>query len=125
MYLKNKKVLIVEDEYTNYYLMKKILEAQGATITWAEDGKIAVKTAQDNEDLDLILMDLKLPEMNGLEATRKIRRFRPHINIIAVTAYAMKEDMIKAIEAGCNDFLAKPYKKDMLINKISLVANPA
>lgn len=114
----NKKVLIAEDEYSNYYLLKKIVDLKGAESLWVTTGQDAVNTMDERQDIDMILMDLKLPVMNGLDATRKIKEKYPNIPIIAVTAYAMKTDRSMALSAGCDDYIAKPLKKAQLLEKI-------
>ncbi|MCF8334893.1 MAG: response regulator [Bacteroidales bacterium] len=111
---KNKIILIVEDEYSNYYLLKKIVELRGAATIWVTNGRDAVNTMNEEQDIDMILMDLKLPVMNGLDATRKIKENYPKTPIIAVTAHAMKTDRKMALSAGCDDYIAKPLKKAQL-----------
>ena len=73
---------------------------------------------RENPDLDLVLMDIKLPELDGYEASRQIREFNKDIIIIAQTALGLAEDKVKAIAAGCNDYIAKPIKHDELSNMI-------
>ena len=80
----------------------------------AGTGSEAVKTCRNNPDIDLVLMDIKMPEMDGYEATRQIRQFNNNVVIIAQTAYAMAGDREKAIGAGCNDYISKPIKIDEL-----------
>ncbi len=116
--LKNKKILIVEDEYSNYYLLKKIVETEGGESIWTTTGEDAIKKMNNKSKIDLILMDLKLPVMNGLDATREIKQSFPDTPIIAVTAYAMKSDEKMALEAGCDEYIAKPLRKAQLLNKI-------
>jgi len=116
--LKEKKILIVEDEYSNYYLLKKIIESVGGDSIWVTNGRDAVDKMNDHEDIDMVLMDLKIPIMNGLEATRDIKKNHPEKPIIAVTAYAMKSDRATALEAGCDEYVAKPLKKAQLLSKI-------
>lgn len=117
--LSSKKILIVEDEYSNYYLLKKIVESEGASTMWVNNGQDAVNYCSKNEDIDLVLMDLKLPLMNGLDATRRIKELHPSKPVIAVTAYAMKSDRNKALEAGCDEYISKPLKKAQLLRLIS------
>lgn len=108
-------VLIVEDDTTNYYLTKELLEINNFKTLRAENGKQAVNICQSRSDIDLILMDLKMPVMDGLVATSKIRSFNREIPIIALTAYALSGDKDKAIEAGCNDYVAKPISPSKLL----------
>ena len=110
------KILIAEDNDSNYLLVRHILK--NYNLTRALDGADAVWKAR-NESFDLILMDMKMPVMGGLEATRKIREFNNRIPIIALTANAFDADRISALDAGCNEFLAKPLKKSQLLELFS------
>jgi PAS domain S-box-containing protein len=116
--LQNLKVLIVEDEPTSYTLLVEELGGYCKEILRAIDGVEAVEIAQNTPDLDLILMDIKLPLMNGFDATKKIRAFNQKVIIIAETAYAFPEDEAKALDAGCNGYIAKPILKDNLLKII-------
>jgi len=111
-----KKILIAEDEETNYLFIEAILEDTKATLIWAKNGVEAVE--KFNEDIDLILMDIKMPEMDGLAAARKIREKSISVPIIAQTAYAMSEDKNKCLNAGCNDYLTKPINHKLLLTTI-------
>ncbi|MBI9033807.1 MAG: PAS domain S-box protein [Bacteroidales bacterium] len=118
------QILIVEDEYSNYMLLETIFEMKGAEVLYAENGSIAIEMVRKNKDISLILMDLKMPVMDGFEATKIIKSIAPHIPVIAQTAYAFKDDDIKAIAAGCDEFLTKPIKKnDILIRAKKLIKN--
>ncbi|MDP2088646.1 MAG: response regulator [Flavobacteriaceae bacterium] len=116
--LLNLKILIVEDEPTSVTLLTEGLGDCCNEILVVKDGIEAIKTALKNPDLNLILMDLKLPKMNGLDATKKIREFNKKVIIIAQTAYAFPKDEAKAIESGCNDFISKPILKEKLLKMI-------
>jgi CheY-like chemotaxis protein len=111
-----KKILIAEDEETNYLFIEAILEDTKATLIWAKNGVEAVE--KFNEDIDLILMDIKMPEMDGLTAAKKIREKSNSVPIIAQTAYAMSEDKNKCLNAGCNDYLTKPINHKLLLTTI-------
>ncbi len=115
--LKNKVILIAEDEQTNYMYLEEVLTREGATVLHARNGIEAVEMAKDH-DVNLILMDIKMPVSNGFEATKKIRKFKPDLPIIAQTAYALVGDEEKAIDAGCDDYLPKPIKKEVILEKI-------
>jgi len=115
--LKGKKILIVEDEESNYDLLRIILKKYKPEIVWAQDGGQAIKRFKE-QSFDLILMDLQLPVINGLEATREIKKIDSDIPVIAQTAYAMTEDRQKALSAGCDDYIAKPMKRQHLIDLI-------
>ncbi len=112
------KILIAEDEpYTKDYLTI-ILQNMCSEILYADNGLDAVNACRENQDIDLVLMDIKMPQMNGYEATREIRKFNKDVVIIAQTAYAMSGDRQKALEAGCNDYISKPINRDALVTMI-------
>jgi PAS domain S-box-containing protein len=112
-------ILIVEDDEVNYLYLSKILNPEQRSRTiWTTNGMEAVDLCSTNKDISLVLMDIKLPGLNGYEATRKIKEQRPDISVIAVTAYAMEADQEKAIQAGCDDFLSKPFSKNELQQKL-------
>lgn len=115
--LEGKRILIVEDEESNYDLLRVILKKYEPAIDWAQDGGQAIKKARE-ASYDLILMDLQLPIINGLDATREIKQHDKDIPVIAQTAYAMTEDRQKAIDAGCDDYIAKPMKRKHLLELI-------
>ena len=111
-------ILIAEDEETNYTYLETALQKTNVTILRAKNGREAVEMARVNPQLDLILMDIKMPEMNGLEATRSIKTFRKDIAVIAQTAFAMEEDRRNCIAVGCIDFLPKPIRYKVLLDTI-------
>lgn len=112
---KNKLVLVAEDEENSYLFLKIVLTNHNYRVLWARNGSEAIKYCQENHDISYILMDMKMPVMDGYVATRKIREFNPDIPIIAQTAYALSGDRQKALEAGCNNYIHKPIKKDRLL----------
>jgi len=95
-------------------LLDKMIKNFGKEIIKARTGIEAVESCRNNADIDLVLMDISMPEMGGYQATREIREFNKEVIIIAQTAYALTGDMEKALEAGCNDYIAKPVNKDEL-----------
>lgn len=110
-------LLITEDEEVNYLYLETIIEngsGINCTILHAKDGEVAVDICKNEPKIDLVLMDLKMPRMNGLQATMAIREFRPDLPIIAQTAYSTLEDRDSAFAAGCNDFITKPINKKLL-----------
>jgi CheY-like chemotaxis protein len=113
-----KKILIAEDEETNYLFVEAILEDTKANLIWAKNGKEAVDKFSQNSDIDLILMDIKMPEMDGLTATQCIRQKSASVPIIAQTAYALSEDRNKCMNVGCNDYLTKPINHKVLLSTI-------
>lgn len=110
-----KKVLLVEDEETNIILIQEFLSITQIRIDVSKNGKNAVERIETGEKFDLILMDIKMPIMNGLEATIKIKNINPDIPVIAQTAYALSEEREQALEAGCDDYITKPIRRDDLI----------
>lgn len=118
-----KKILIAEDEETNYLFIEAILEDTRANLLWAKNGVDAIKLFSENPDIDLILMDIKMPSMDGISATKKIREVNTKVPIIAQTAYAMSEDKSKCLNAGCDDYLTKPINHMVLLSTIKKYLN--
>ncbi|PKP33435.1 MAG: hypothetical protein CVT99_00330 [Bacteroidetes bacterium HGW-Bacteroidetes-16] len=116
--LKKLKILIAEDDPTSEVFITLVLKSMSKEMIIARTGTEAVKACQHHPDIDLVMMDIKMPEMDGYEAARQIRQFNKEIIIIAQTAYALVGDGEKAIAAGCNDYIAKPINRDHLINMI-------
>lgn len=107
----DKVILIAEDEKINFLFLKAVFAKTGATVLWAKDGKETLDICLDNkQQVDIILMDLQMPHIGGLEATRTIKKSCPSICVIVQTAHSFDEDREKALEAGCDDFLAKPIR---------------
>ena len=111
-------VLVVEDEDTNFKLLEVYLREMNIRITHARNGLEALDLVHKNQ-YDLVLMDIQMPLMNGLDATRKIREFNLDIPVIAITAYAFENERIQAMDAGCNAHFSKPIKKEVLLKAIS------
>lgn len=109
-----KTALIVDDEVINYNLIQLQLKSTGLKTKWAKNGYEAVEFSKIN-NVDIIFMDIKMPGMNGLEATRQIRKIKNNIPIIAQTAYALEGEKEKCLEAGCNDYISKPINKELLL----------
>jgi hypothetical protein len=115
---KNLKVLVVEDDEISYLLLIRIIQKISKEVLHAVTGVEAVEACRNNTDIDLVLMDIRMPEMNGLEATQLIRQFNKDVFIIAQTAYAYTGDRETALEAGCNDYISKPINKTLLYKLI-------
>lgn len=111
---KHRTILLVEDHKYNRLVLKKMLERMGIVVISAENGKEAIDICRQNSGLDLILMDLKMPVMDGYHALEEIKRLRPGIRIIAETAYALAGDEEKILSAGFDDYLSKPITKESL-----------
>lgn len=112
------KILIAEDVESNFLYLNAVLSKVKAEIVWAKNGYEVVELFQQHQNFDLILMDLQMPELNGYEATRIIKGLNPQVPVIAQTAFAMSEDRDKAMEAGCDDYLAKPIRSKDLLNLV-------
>jgi len=115
-------ILIAEDVETNFLFLKTILAKMNGydfTIYRAKNGKEAITICEENETIDLVLMDIKMPIMNGYDATKYIKKIRPNLPIIAQTAYSIEEDVQKALDAGCDDFVSKPVDKKLFIAMIT------
>jgi len=113
-----KTILIAEDEDNNYIYLQEVLIPTKVTLLRAKTGYQAIDIVKNQPTISMILMDIKMPEMNGFQATSIIKEMNPKIPIIAQTAYAMAEDLIKGKNAGCDDYLAKPIKPELLINTL-------
>jgi len=120
-FLKGKKILIVEDDLSSRLYLNKILEKAGVIILNAGDGQEAVNVAVNNPDIDIILMDIQLPVLDGYTALSKIREANKDMVIIAQTAYGLLGDKEKILNSGFNDYVIKPILSQNLIEK--LIAN--
>lgn len=114
-----KTILIAEDEETNFLYLKAALSRTGVKILRAKNGMEAVSMIKTADPVDLILMDIKMPVMNGIDATLEIKTHNKKIKIIAQTAHASEEDRELYFQAGCVDYLAKPIHRDLLLTTIS------
>lgn len=112
------KILIAEDDATSELLLEIIVKMLGSIVLKARSGIEAVEIFHDQPDIDLILMDIRMPGMNGYEAARQIRQVNKQVVIIAQTAFGMAGDMEKALEAGCNDYITKPVNSFRLLSMI-------
>ena len=114
--LEGKKVLLVDDDIRNIFAMTSVLERFKMSVISAENGKDAIQLLIDNQDMDIVLMDIMLPTMDGYATTRAIREIAgfEDLPIIAVTAKAMKGDREKCIAAGASDYLSKPVDTEQL-----------
>lgn len=119
---KDKTFLVAEDETSNYLFIKEILFESGANVIWAKTGKEVLDIVKEKKtSIDLILMDIKIPEINGIEATKIIKEADNNIPIVAQTAYAMEEDRDKCLTAGCDDYIAKPINIEEFLTIIKNV----
>ena len=115
------KILIAEDDPANFFYLNVILTREGfETVLHASSGRDSVELYKSNPDISLILMDIKMPVFDGIDATRQIKQMNKNVPIIAITAYAMVGDEERIISAGCNAYLSKPISKKSLLETIAL-----
>ncbi len=116
----DKKILIVDDDMRNVYAITNILEEKDMHVLAAKNGKEGLTQLNNNPEVDLVLMDIMMPEMDGYKAIREIRKQRrfKKLPIVALTAKAMEGDRAKCIEAGANEYLAKPVDTDKLLSML-------
>ncbi len=112
-------LLIVEDDDYNIEFLKELLSDTGIKIKIAMTGEQSIEIVESDQTIDIILMDIRMPGMNGYEATSIIKNKKPQIKVIAVTAYATSNDRQTAIKAGCDDYISKPVSKELLISKMN------
>ena len=113
-----KLILVAEDDDISYTFLELVLTSSGYKVMHTVNGEDTVEACKEHPETALILMDIKMPGMNGLEATEKIREFNKSVPIIAQTAYALAGDSEKTLEAGCNDYISKPVTAQILLGKI-------
>lgn len=114
-----KSILIADDELHNFIIIEKSLQKTGIKVYHAENGEQAVEIFKEHPEINVILMDIRMPEMGGLEATKYIRSVNREVPIIAFTAYALSDDEAISLEFGCDDYISKPVRPEFLIKKIN------
>ena len=117
--LSTKTILIAEDDAMTQLFLQDLLRMKCGRIHVAKNGVEAVEYVQNHPDIDLVLMDLKMPLMDGFTATEKIKKLRPEIKIIAQTAFAIQGDKEEALKAGCDDYISKPIRASDLLKKMN------
>jgi CheY-like chemotaxis protein len=115
-----KKVLIAEDDHSNYHFLHEAIRDTGVEILWAKDGEETLELFRAHQDLDLVLMDINMPLINGYECTKIIKKERPGLKVVAQTAYAMSGEREVSREAGCDGYLAKPIKVNELMDTLAV-----
>jgi PAS domain S-box-containing protein len=111
-------ILIVEDNYISFKLLDIMLGKTGLNVLHADDGQKAVDMVKDHPEIDIVLMDIQLPVMNGFESTQEIKKIHPELPVIAQTANAMEKDRLDCLEAGCDDYISKPINFESLLEII-------
>jgi two-component system, cell cycle response regulator DivK len=120
----DKLILIVEDIEANHMFIAAALKRTNAQLLWAKDGLQAIEMCKEYESIDLVLMDIRLPKLDGYEATKQIKLFRPNLPIIAQTAYVMSNEKGKVLQAGCDDLITKPIRLNVLITTVAKYIEP-
>jgi signal transduction histidine kinase len=113
----SRKILIAEDEYTIYLLLEAIFAPTKINVTWVHNGREAIEAIASGDDYDLVLLDIRMPEVNGIEAFREIRRINGSVPVIAQTAYAMDDEKKQLKEIGFNGYITKPFMKDEILKE--------
>ena len=123
---RNATVLIAEDEEFNFQLIEAFLKGRGFTLLKARNGREAIETCKSHPEVSIILMDIKMPDIDGLNALIEIRKFNPKVPVIAQTAYALEQEKQQFLAKGFNDYISKPIKRETLLEKIQnlIQSNP-
>ncbi len=116
--LKGRKILVAEDNMLNYKLIEAILGKTEAGLVWAKDGMEAVKLFSSGQVFDLVLMDIRMPNMDGFQATQEIRKLKKEVPVVAITAYGMGDEKDIAMKSGFDDYLTKPVNAEKLIETV-------
>ncbi|HEX2921338.1 MAG TPA: response regulator [Bacteroidales bacterium] len=111
-------VLIAEDDYSNYLYLEELFEGNEVTLIYASNGQEAVEICSKNKDINLVLMDIRMPVMNGYLATKQIKSMRPDLPIVAQTAYGLETEM-KGLKADFDDIIFKPINRAIFKHKLS------
>jgi len=113
-----KTILVAEDVESNFLLVNALLKSSGARILWAKDGLEAVDLSVKDE-INLVLMDIRMPKLDGVDATKKIKEMFPLLPIVVLTAFSHQEEMNRCYDAGCSAYLLKPIKKAELYSVVA------
>lgn len=114
-----KKILIAEDEQTNFLYLKALLKKTNADIVWAKNGVEAIEAVASQPDINIVLMDMMMPVMDGKTAATEIKKLRPQLVIIAQTAIALSGEREEIIAAGCDNYVSKPIAGNLLLEMIN------
>lgn len=116
-------ILIAEDDEANHQFFREVLKLEKYNTVIAYNGLEALNAVKNNPDINLVLMDIRMPVMDGIEATKQIKRIRKDLPVIALTAFALSGDEQVMIAAGCDDYLSKPVRMSLLLSKIKHYLN--
>jgi len=114
-----KTILVADDMHTNFILLEAIMKKTNVRLIWAKNGREAVEMCLDHEFIDLVIMDIEMPEMNGIEAAREIKKNRKNIPIIVHTAFADYYNDNEILQAGCSQIITKPLMSDFILNTVA------
>ena len=111
-----KTILIAEDDALSRYFFEKALKKTRANLFFVSDGMEALRMIEDNAEIDLVIMDIRLPKMDGIEATTRIKALNPELPVVIQTAYALESVRDEALKSGCDEFITKPIRVETLLN---------
>ena len=111
-----KTILIAEDDELSRYFFEKALKKTRANLFFVSDGMEALRMIEENAEIDLVIMDIRLPKMDGIEATLKIKALNPELPVVIETAYAMDTMRDEALKSGCDEFITKPIRIETLLS---------
>jgi len=111
-----KTILIAEDDALSRYFFEKALKKTRANLFFVSDGMEALRMIEDNAEIDMVIMDIRLPKMDGIEATTKIKTLCPELPVVIQTAYALESVRDEALKSGCDEFITKPIRIETLLN---------
>jgi two-component system cell cycle response regulator DivK len=114
-----KTILVADDVYTNFLLLDAIMKKTNVRLIWARNGKEAIELCLDPEFIDLVLMDIEMPEMNGIEATREIKKINKSVPIIAQTAFEEYYNENEIMQAGCSLIIQKPFMSEYILTTVA------
>ena len=119
-----KTILIAEDTDCSFLYLKTILRNTEAIVLWASSGQEAINMVREHKEIDVVLMDINMPGVNGFDATIAIHSIRPELNVIAQTAFVHDNEVQLCYASGCSDYISKPIDKNMLLEKLGVVLGP-
>jgi len=116
----DKTVLIAEDVDDNFLFLKILLRKTDINVLWAKNGEEAIEMCKNDDRIDIVLMDVRMPKINGYDATRQIKSFRPSLPVVAQTAFALNSDYKEVSDSGCDGYITKPIVGSTLLQKMEV-----